>query len=538
MQKVLRGERYLIPDGAENSDFARFIIDVLPYWDFVETTRYYADIIPWLEARPQLEALLGCNDRFYLLTMLLGRDDALHPWVFDRCREVEADPDGYVDLWARYHFKMIRLHEPVPTPTGWRYHGDLKRGDFVFGPDGRPTKVIARTKVFTGGDCYKVTFDKGYEVVVGGSHLWTVDLHSKVRVDGNRREGRRRATISTRTLMAEVNAAKENHGRVFPSVVVCKPLRFPRIALPIEPYTLGAWLGDGTSVSGDLTCGDDQVFSRISCAYALSADRTPRRNSQHRRIIGLSAQLKTLGIRGRGNKRIPEIYQRGSISQRIALLQGLMDTDGCCDTRGTATFCNINQLLAHDVFELAAGLGLKPSLRLHHGKVHGKPYPFWHVSFKARSDRFRVFGLDRKQSRSTNGKATRSSRHAIIDVVPVKSDACSCIQVARADGQYLIGEHCIPTHNSSVITTAGSIQEIVCDPEITIGLFSVIKPTAMEFLAQIKNELEVNERLKDIYPDVFYRNPRTKGEDGRPAKWSLARGITVKRKAKWTRAAY
>ena len=85
---------------------------------------------------------------------------------------------------------------------------------------------------------------------------------------------------------------------------------------------------------------------------------------------------------------------------------------------------------------------------------------------------------------------------------------------------------------SSIITTGGIIQEIMCEPEVTICIFSVTKPLAQEFLAQIKNEFEGNEQLKALFSDVFYANPRTKGADGRPAKWSLARGITVKRKGK------
>ena len=77
-----------------------------------------------------------------------------------------------------------------------------------------------------------------------------------------------------------------------------------------------------------------------------------------------------------------------------------------------------------------------------------------------------------------------------------------------------------------------TIQQVVCDPEITIAIFSATKPLAQEILGQIKNEFETNEHLKEVFSDVLYGNPRMKGEDGRPAKWSLQRGITVKRKGK------
>jgi len=86
-------------------------------------------------------------------------------------------------------------------------------------------------------------------------------------------------------------------------------------------------------------------------------------------------------------------------------------------------------------------------------------------------------------------------------------------------------------YKSTLITFAGVQQEIFCDPEITVAIFSVVKPVAAAFLNQIKEEFENNDRLKDVYPDVLYRNPRGRGPDGRPAKWGSARGITVKRKS-------
>lgn len=85
---------------------------------------------------------------------------------------------------------------------------------------------------------------------------------------------------------------------------------------------------------------------------------------------------------------------------------------------------------------------------------------------------------------------------------------------------------------SSLITLAGSIQEIIRNPEITIAIFSVTKPIAQEFLGQIKMEFESNDQLKRIYDKIFYQNPRMKGDDGRPTKWSLQRGITIKRQGK------
>lgn len=97
---MLKATRYI--EGS-NPDLVAFLEDSLPFLSFDEACDFYAETVPLMREREV--ALLGANDRFFLLTGLLNRTDAINEWVYNRCREVEADPDGYLDLWARAHYK-------------------------------------------------------------------------------------------------------------------------------------------------------------------------------------------------------------------------------------------------------------------------------------------------------------------------------------------------------------------------------------------------------------------------------------------------
>ena len=534
----LRAERYA---KAASTTLPAFIVERLHYLDFNEAMAFYRQAMQHLKGPDW--ALLGCNDRFFLLTALLNRADAIHPWLYERAREIESEPDGHLDLWARFHYKAVDVNELVPTPTasGWTAHGDLKPGDYVYGPDGKPTKVVARTPVFLDADCYNVTFSDGYEVVVSGDHLWTVRLQDRARVSGsNRRKGWKTETIRTADLRPIVEAAQKERWRRFPVVPQAAPVWKPHQDLPIDPYVLGVWLGDGSSAAAVVTVGHDdaeEMQRQLEMAgvevgakdYRSYVRLTLKQFQSGQRRSCFNQALRDLRVFD--NKRIPASYMYASAEQRWALLQGLMDTDGSCHARHSqAIFCSANTRLANQVFDLALSLGLRPTMAQRWGKYQGEQRSYWQVQFLADSDR-PPFRLPRKAARA-RGKGRDEGRR-IVAIEPVPSRPVSCITVDRQDGLYLIGTHYVVTHNSTFNTFAGAIQEALIDPETRICIFSNNKGTARPFLQQIKDELESNADLKRLYPDVLYENPRSDAP-----MWSLDNGLVVKRTGNYREATF
>ena len=506
------GERYI---DSENEDLASFLRSgELLCYDFNTAMRFYQAYLgnDDDDTRPQDRALLACNDRFFMLFAILKRVDVLKSWLYDRCREVEFEPNGYIDLWARYHYKDLAEDTPVLTPTGWRRHGDLRPGDQVFGADGRPVNVVA-TRRFTDSACRRVAFDNGVSIVCGAGHLWTVEASSRKRVKGTRngRLCRERVTVETSALSTGLAGYR-------PVVRAAQPLQLPAADLPIDPYVLGCWLGDGASADGRLTCGDQSVFNEIEAIGYRVAPQTPA-SPITRTIYGIRPLLRHLGVLN--NKHIPQSYMLASRLQRLALLQGLVDTDGHVSrVNRCVTFAQKDKAFAEQVVTLAAGLGFKP--RLSPVRSTGT----WHVVFQA-SHADHPCRLRRKMDRLDDAPRRMDSRgwriHSVMNEQTVPTN---CIQVEASDGLYLVGRELIPTHNSTIITFAGTLQRIAQDPETTTGIFSATNKIAKPFLRQIKEEMETNELLPETFPDVFWLEPKRHAPT-----WSVNDGITVKRRS-------
>jgi recombination protein RecA len=405
--------------------------------------------------------------------------------------------------------KALALDTPIPTPKGWATIGELSPGQEVFSGDGSTTRVTFATPVMTDHECFRVRFSDGAEIVADADHLWmTTTLWGRT-------ERWSPAVVTTRDIAASLRA-RDGHA-LNHAIQTCGPLEYPAQELPIAPYTLGAWLGDGATADARITSADPEVLDeirrdgyRVHHSNPWQHDRTPtyrisrqqerpvcflvdprcsssgsviarglcknHYESERRRgrvgewpvhkAVSLPAQLRELGVLG--DKHIPESYLHGSVAQRLALLQGLMDTDGTVSATGAEVgrgagaarceFTVVSKRLASDVHELLLGLGIKATLHegpaLLKGRVVGTRY---RLGFQTNLP---VFRLPRKAARLIPLRTRRATLRYITTVEPVPSVPVRCIQVDHPSHTYLAGRECVPTHNTTVaLHAAASAQK-------------------------------------------------------------------------------
>lgn len=369
---------------------------------------------------------------------------------------------------ARKNAKALALDTPIPTPNGWTVMGDLAPGDTVFGADGRPCRVTAVSPVYVDHDCYLLRFSNGDEVIADAGHRWLTT--ARVDQPGGNRSGNGQTRTRVRTTREIADSLRYGaRGDLNHSIAMPEPLDCDEVELPVAPYTLGAWLGDGHSACARLTCDreDSEILDGIradgwpvqekyraggkASTFVLSdGDR-----SQSARNRSLASSLRQLGVLG--NKHVPAQYMRASIAQRLALLQGLMDTDGTVSKNGRViSYCGTDERLVGGVAELLASLGIKYSWRRDPLVCNGRTVPgIGHkLQFMAFRDELPVFRLRRKLDRMLFRKdcaiAPRSRTVQIVAAEPVPSVPVRCITVDSPDHLFLFGRTMLPTHNSTL----------------------------------------------------------------------------------------
>lgn len=349
--------------------------------------------------------------------------------------------------------KALALDTPVFTPVGWSTMGDLSVGDEVFAPDGQPTKVLETSPVFLKNDCYRVTMRDGQSVVADGDHRWLV---RDVQHGGRKRDRSLMDRVMTTREIASAGVKHKSSPSYRFAIPVSDALQLPEIELPIDPWLLGMWLGDGDTRNAVITCGRDDLPYLRERLDALGLDydagsydgRNP--NGAYRvYIYGLRSLLISQGLLG--NKHIPERYLRSSEQQRRQLLAGLLDSDGTCGPHQVAIGM-VNEGLMRQVLQLTRSVGYRATWKVGRGMLNGqdKGPVFW-VKFSTQWGRS-PFDMPRKHLRFEEQVARGSTidlrLNSIVSVEPVASVPSRCITVAHESSLFLAGEGFLPTHNS------------------------------------------------------------------------------------------
>ena len=338
------------------------------------------------------------------------------------------------------HGKLLAHSTPVLTTEGWKTHGELRVGDQVFGPDGKPTEVVWLSE--EDAATLEVELSNGDFVKCHPNHEWTVFDRSRFK---------------WRTLEAREIAGRAVNDRVTFQLQNIAPVEFAPRELVMAPYALGAWLGDGTSSKPWIT----HAASDVAVVEAIAANGYEVSRRYVHSVTGVVSTvfagprpncpsifwkaLRALNLVN--NKHIPEAYFTSSVEQRLELLAGLIDTDGSVDREnGRVMFSNANSALMADVYRLVTELGMRPYVSRYEptkstSGIQGKQL-IYQLGFQPTME------VPCRLPRKKINRVIAQRRVGIVAVRPCAPERGRCIQVDRADGLYLVGRRLVPTHNS------------------------------------------------------------------------------------------
>ena len=388
----------------------------------------------------------------------------------------------------------------TPTPTGWVPIGNLKVGDRVFGRDGQVTTV---TGVYPQGvrEQVRVVFNDGTAVKCGWEHNWAVQ-----HVRNGRRHPGHWATLTTRQLVDA--GLRDGAGNATWRVPMCAPVEYPiGAALPVEPYLLGVILGDGSiDLNGGVSIAKDaELVSQWPGRISIDP-RCTKIVRNRLDVPGLREALKTLELAGKRSweKHVPLTYMIAPVNARLAVLQGLLDTDGYAMRNGGVEFSSTSEKLIDAVVELAqslGGVGRKSGPRVTRSQ-YGPGRPSWRVNVKLPLA-FTPFRLRRKLDAWVSPTKYQPAR-VIVAVVSEGVEESVCIRVAAPDSLYLTTGYVV-THNTTIATVASELHGgklkriVVCPPHLVAKWIR-----ELEAVTRTKGVARTARKLSDV--DAFFRS--------------------------------
>ncbi|MFE3185716.1 PhoH family protein [Streptomyces violascens] len=418
--------------------------------------------------RPAVEA--GERLGFLPGTLYEKIDPYLRP-LYDALHDM-LDPDSIPRLMAAGTIEVAplaymrgRAHPTftnVLTPDGWRPIGDLQVGDLVMGSNGEPTPVLG---VYPQGekDIYRVSAQDGSWTLCCGEHLWTV------RTRDDKRRDKPWRVLETQEMIGNLRAG---HARRFELPMLTAPVSFPEREVPMDPYALGLLLGDGSltgSTTPSFATEDAELAQALEAAlpgvsvrhkggpdYVLNRVKSPGDVvTLENPVTGMLRELDLVGTRSH-SKFVPNDYLYNTAEVRLAVLQGLLDSDGGPVTQNDRT-CRIQYstasiVLRDDVIALVQSLGgvAYTRRRRAEGREQGTAlaaHRYDYVVDIRLPEGIEPFRLTRKRDTYHAAGGGGRPMRFIDSIEPAGREEAVCIQVAAEDSLYVTQDYLL-THNT------------------------------------------------------------------------------------------
>jgi hypothetical protein len=393
---------------------------------------------------------------------------------------------------------------------------DVREGDCLLGPDGRPRRVCGLAQGIA--PLYRVTQKTGMSYVVNGDHILVLERSRHAAEDfgsislaGNpQRVNGRYAGYDTGlgySLITAADYAKKPERFKTQHFGFRRPIVGMHKALTVDPYFLGLWLGDGTAKASEITNPDPEIISFIY-AYAeeenwvvseMGNGRSASRfyiGSEYSRAGSFVQQLRVAGVFR--NKHIPEEYFGASTEQRLALLAGLVDTDGHVST-GCIAIAQSREAMLDDIIRLAHGLGFKASKRYTPVPLNGKICAAWKCQIGGDIDRLPLrVARKRDAARVVKNKDWRRTR---VDIEEIGVGAYFGFEL-DGDHLFMLADGTV-THNSRSFAKMAAVHGLRC----ALAKESGVIVCGREFqnsldessMAEVKQAIETEPWLRDNY---------------------------------------
>jgi ATP-dependent Clp protease ATP-binding subunit ClpC len=423
--------------------------------------------------------------------------------------------------------KAQPLDAKILTPNGWTTMGEINIGDEVLTPEGKTTKVIG---VYPQGekDIYRLTFKDGRSTEACGEHLWKVYGIPEGK-------SRKKGWSILNTLDIKDKIENTTYKLKLP-LVSENIIKNENLDYVIDPYLMGLLLGDGHFGKYELSLTTDDieiaenVEEIIGSDYKLTVNgdgiktNTFRINISEDKLIEKRTRyykndrihplleetdLLHLTETKSNNKFIPEKYKNGSLTQKISLIQGLMDSDGTVTKTGTLQYSSVSYKLIKDMQELiwsiggVASISDKQTTYTYKGvKKLGQVSYILSIRYHSPKN---LFLLERKKEKApSNYQYTKTLKNNIVKIELIGKKEAKCIMI-EDDNHLYITDNYIVTHNTSIIEGLAQLIKDGNAPRTILNkrIFSL---DLASLVAGTKYRGQFEERMKAVMQECI-QNP-------------------------------